>query len=100
MNTALELQKIVSERIADLRGYDVAAIHSLPPVLVQKVSAQGQILVNQYHDLNEAGEHRVIVQAGKRRWLGLFISTRVDGFVLAADGTKRPLKERETWPYI
>lgn len=93
------LLEAVRGRVAALRQLDVAAIEGLPAQRREDLPALGKVAVVEYHDVNDEGDHRIIVQAARRRWFGIFTATAVDGFVLRKDGERRPLSEAEKWPY-
>ena len=96
----LDLREAVAERVRQLRQLDTEAVKLLPPESQEHLSSLGNVTVTAYHDATEAGEHRVVVQAVRPRWLGISTAIEVDGFVIVADGTKRPLADREKWPFL
>lgn len=95
-----QLRQFVVDRMEKLQQLDMSAVHSLPKWTSEELPPDKKTEVIQYHDVLESGEHMVVVQVLRNRWFGLSTATEVDGFVMSTDGTKRPLKEEETWPYI
>lgn len=95
----MDMRSIVTGRVAKLQELDAVALRSLPAHSKETVPSNRKIVVSQYHEVTETGEHRIVVQVIQDRWLGLSTAIEVDGFVLEADGTRRPLTETEKWPY-
>ena len=93
------MRQVVADRIKVLQQLDVHAIKALPAQREETSLSLGKVRVIQYHDVDKTGEHMVVVQALRPRWLGLFTAIEVDGFVMTADGAKRPLAEQEKWPF-
>jgi hypothetical protein len=93
------MRGLVADRVKTLRQLDFDAIKALPPQKKETALSLGKVEVIQYHDVVKTGEHLVVVQALRPRWLGLFTAIEVDGFVMAPDGTSRPLAEQERWPF-
>lgn len=93
------LVEAVRGRVAALRQLDTAAIELLPAQRREDLPALGKMAVVEYHDINDDGEHRIIVQAARSRWFGIFHAIAVGGFVLRKDGERRPISEPEKWPY-
>lgn len=96
----IAMRELVADRIEALQRLDLASIKSLPARTREVLSTRSKIAVIRHHDVTETGDHRVVVQAVRQRWLGLFTAIEVDGFVAAPDGTRRPLAEKEKWPFI
>lgn len=96
----LDMREAVAERVRKLRQLDIEAVKLLPPESQEHLSSLGNVTVTEYHEAMETGEHRVVVQAIRPRWLGISTAIEVDGFVIAGDGTKRPLVDREKWPFL
>jgi len=94
----VNLRKIVAERLVRLKALDSMELESLPSHTTEALAAK--ITVTQYHEVDGPGEHKIVVQASQPRWLGIMDDVEVDGFVVAPDGTKRPLGEEEKWPYL
>jgi len=92
------MRDVVAGQVAALAQLDLASIEQLPPV-TEVVSSLNNATVTQYHALMSEGRHMVVVQAFRRRGLGMFSEIEVDGFVLESDGTKRPLAEPEKWDF-
>ncbi len=93
------MRGVVADRVKALQQLDFDTIKRLPAQKKETAPSLGKVEITQYHDVVNAGEHLVVVQALRPRWLGLFTAIEVDGFVMAPDGTKRPLAEREKWPF-
>ena len=93
------MRNAVASRVERLRQLDLAAIKQLPQQLTEAVPSLRKLSVTQYHDVTNEGGHRVVVQAVRERWLGLFTAIEVDGFVVDSGGIKRALREPEKWPY-
>jgi hypothetical protein len=93
------LLEAVRSRAAALQQLDVTAIEGLPTQRREELPALGKVAVIEYHDVTDEGDHRVVVQAARQRWFGMFTATAVDGFVLRKDGGRRSLTEPEKWPY-
>ena len=91
--------EIVRSRVAALQRLDMAALEGLPAQRREELPALGKVAVVEYHNVNDEGDHRIIVQAARQRWFGMFTATAVDGFVLRKDGERRPLTDPEKWPY-
>lgn len=93
------LFEAVRSRVVALQQLDVATIEGLPAQRREDIPALGKVAVIEYHDVTDEGDHRVVVQAARQRWFGMFTATAVDGFVLRKEGGRRPLTEPEKWPY-
>jgi len=93
------LRETVRSRVEALQRLDSDAVGGLPAQQREDIPSLGKVAVVQYHDVTDGGDHRVVVQAARPRWFGIFTAIEVDGFVLEKDGTKRPLSEPEKWPY-
>lgn len=93
------MREMVAERLRSLQQLDLGAIKALPAQTKETAPSLGKVEIVQYHDTGKAGEHMVIVQALRQRWLGLSTAIEVDGFVVAPDGTRRPLSEQEKWAF-
>jgi hypothetical protein len=96
----IDMREAVFERVKKLQQLDVEAVKMLPPQSQGRLPSLSGITVTEYHEVTEAGEHRVVVQAIRPRWFGISTSIEVDGFVIGGDGTKRPLADREKWPFL
>jgi len=96
----MDMRTIVADRIANLQKLDVAALRALPTHSKEVLSSEENVALSQYHDVSDAGEHKIVVQVTRPRWLGLSTAIEVDGFVTTTDGTKRPLTDREKWAYL
>jgi hypothetical protein len=94
----MDLGKIVADRLVRLKGLDSTALESLPPHTTEALTSK--VTVTQYHEAHWTGKRKVVVQASRSRWLGTLDDVEVDGFVVAPDGTRRPLTEEEKWPYL
>jgi len=95
-NMALDLGALFASRMSELQNCDLDAVRRMPDF---KTDRYGKVSVTVYHDVLESGEHMVVVQLVQEFWFGIHKAVTVDGFVVAADGTKRRLTERETWPF-
>lgn len=93
------MREVVADRLKKLQQLDLTAVKSLPAQTKEILSSLGNVTLAQYHDVTTRGEHRVVVQAVRPRWFGLFTAIEVDGFVVVPDGTRRPLAEQERWPF-
>jgi hypothetical protein len=93
------MSEVVADRVKALQQLDFDAIRALPAQKKETAPSLGKVEVIQYHDVVNAGDHLVVVQALRPRWLGLFTAIEVGGFVMAPDGTRRPLAEQEKWPF-
>jgi len=91
---------MVAAHLKSLQDLDVAAILCLPAKATVSPSGLGDVTLTQYHDVTEAGEHMVVVQALRDRWHGLSTAIVVDGFVIASNGMRRRLAEHEKWPFM
>jgi hypothetical protein len=96
----MDMRAIVTDRVANLRKLDVAALKALPPQSTEVLSSEEKVTLAQYHEISESGEHKIIVQITRSRWLGLSTAIEVEGFVVVADGTRRPLADQEKWDYL
>lgn len=96
----MDMRVIIAERIDKLQKLDIATLQSLPPHSQETLLSEVKIAISQYHEISDAGEHKVIVQAIRPKWLGLSTAIEVDGFVCSSDGTRRPLSEKEKWAYL
>jgi hypothetical protein len=96
----MALREVVTDRVRALEQLGFAAIKTLPAQKKETVPSLGKVEIIQYHDVGKTGEHIVVVQGLRQRWLGLSTAIEVDGFVVAPDGTRRPLAEQEKWPFI
>jgi len=96
---AAEMHSAVDSRFDELSKLDVAAIQALPALREQKISADGKSKLWEYHDVLDSGEHKVVLQAIRPIWFGLINSVFAVGFVLQADGQKRPLTDKERWEF-
>jgi hypothetical protein len=96
----MAMREVVEDRLKVLGQLDFDAIKALPAQKRETAPSLGKVEVIQYHDVANTGEHLVVVQALRSRWLGLSTAIEVDGFVMAPDGTKRPLVEQEKWPFM
>lgn len=94
------MREVVAERLRSLQQLDLGAVKALPAQTKETApSSLGKVEIVQYHDTGKTGEHMVVVQALRRRWLGLSTAIEVDGFVVAPDGSRRPLTEQEKWAF-
>jgi hypothetical protein len=93
------MRGLVADRVKALQQLDFDAIKALPAQKKETAPSLGTVEVIQYHEVGKTGEHLVVVQALRQRWLGLSTAIEVDGFVMAPDGTRRPLAEQERWPF-
>jgi hypothetical protein len=96
----MALREVVTDRVRALEQLGLAAIKTLPAQKKEAVPSLGKVEIIQYHDVGKTGEHIVVVQGLRQRWLGLSTAIEVDGFVVAPDDTRRPLAEEEKWPFI
>jgi hypothetical protein len=96
----MDMRAMVIERVARLQKLDIETLCSLPEHSQEIVSPEEKVTVSQYHEVSEAGEHKLVVQALRPKWFGMFTAIQVEGFVVSKDGTKRPLTEKEKWPYL
>lgn len=99
MATDDNLIRIVSDRIEKLRMLGFDEVRLLPKVTTELLLS-GKIKVAQYHDELDSGEHLVVVQALRDRLTGLTTEIKIDGFVMEAGGSRRALREEETWPFL
>jgi hypothetical protein len=87
----MDMRAIVADRMADLQRADDAALQRLPPQQREVLPEDDRTVVTKYHEVTDAGEHRVVVQVLRNRWLGLSTAIEVDGLVLDTHGVRRPL---------
>jgi hypothetical protein len=97
---AIDMGAMVIERVDRLQKLDMETLYSLPEHSQETVSSGAKVTVSQYHEISEAGEHKLVVQALRPKWFGMFTAIKVEGFVVAKDGAKRPLTEQEKWAYL
>lgn len=89
---------IANGRAAALRTLDDQAIRDLPKV-ASEVLSDGTAGVTTYHTVLASGEHQVVVQVTRDLLGGVLSAVQVAGFVLSSDGTRRDLREDETWEF-
>jgi|ERR1051325_1086270 hypothetical protein len=95
-----DMRPIVRARITKLQALDDASLRTLPSLVEEIEESNPVITIFQYHDQSPNGEHTFVIQASRKRWLGMFTATEVDGFVITTDGSRRGLTESEKWPFI
>lgn len=81
------------ERLSVLDSFELMALPSIK---------EGETVVDGtaipfiiWHDLLPSGEHRIVVQANRRAWLGLGVYLDADGFAVTASGSLRSLTDEE-----
>jgi hypothetical protein len=95
----MAMRGVVADRVKALQQLDLSALKALPAQMKEAVPSLGKVQIIQYHEVTNTGEHMLVVQALRQRWLGLFTAIEVDGFVIVPDGTKRALLEQEKWAF-
>ena len=95
----IAMRAVVAHRLKELQQLDPDAIKALPAQIKETEPSLGKVEIIQHHEVVKTGEHYVVIQALRQRWLGLFRAIEVDGFVMTLAGTRRPLTEQEKWPF-
>ncbi|HKW80317.1 MAG TPA: hypothetical protein VJQ49_04850 [Casimicrobiaceae bacterium] len=93
------MRELVADRMKELRQLDFDAVKTLPAHMKMAAPPLGKVKISQHHNVTKTGDHMVVVQAARERWLGIFTAIEVDGFVITSDGTRRALAEREKWDF-
>jgi hypothetical protein len=52
-----------------------------------------------YHVVNQQGDHMCVIQLSRPLLGGVIDAVKVDGIVLEGDGTRRALRDDETWEF-
>lgn len=96
----VKMEAIVNERLIALRQRDLEFIQSLPEVQKEKISFNGEewSLVT-YHDKVGNDEHLIVVQAGRKKMLGMIYYVWARGFVMNGKGDIRSLTNEEMAPF-
>lgn len=89
------LRDCVQTRLASLTELDAEHVRALPAYRVEIVHGANRVRLSVQHLVTHRGEHHVIVQATRPRWLGLRTASETDGFALATTDRKRPLEAAE-----
>ena len=66
------LREVVRNRVEALRRLNWNSIECLPAQCREDIPSLGKVAVLQYHEITDAGDHRVVVQAARQRWFGIF----------------------------
>lgn len=91
---------VVNEQLARLAALSFDALTALPEVQSEEIVINGKrFTLSIWHDLLESGEHRIVVQACKRGFLGLFGWMQADGFAVNSHNERRSLTDEERSPF-
>jgi hypothetical protein len=93
------LSAVVSERLAQLSAKSFDELVLLQNQASEELIRDGyKLRVTVWHDMLASGEHRIVVQAGKR---GMLASWRfhAEGFVIKNRHERRALTEEERSPF-
>jgi hypothetical protein len=93
----MNLRSMVAERLNQLRRLSGPTLKLLPPDSTGMPTPD--ISLTQYSKPLPNGEHAVVVQVSQKKWLGLSKTREADGFIVAADGTKREMSHRDLAEY-
>ena len=94
------LESLVEERLATLRSKSVAELLRFPKVAEETIRLNGkEVQVFTIHETSDAGLHRVVLQAIRRRWWGITAKVVAHGFEIAVDQSFRPLTREELYSF-
>ena len=94
------MQMVVDTQLAKLKALSPEEVQVLPEANVQTIETPGgRMTVSVYHRILEDFTHMVVLQVSKDVAFGLWQAVQVDGFVIDTTGTKRSLRDEETWEF-
>lgn len=91
----------VSDLVKGLRALDANALLKLPEKEEQtniQIDGAPHTVIT-WHDEIEPGQHGIVVAAYREAIAGLVTRIWAQGFIVAADGTKRDLTDSELSPF-
>jgi hypothetical protein len=90
----------IAERLDALSHKSFDDLADLPDMSSEELNFERtKVTISVWHDILPSRDHRVVVQAYKRGFLGLWGHMFVDGFVVTARNEKRALNPEERWPF-
>jgi hypothetical protein len=95
----LLISKVVGERLHAVSHKTFDELSKLPEMSSEElVFRSRKVTVSVWHDVLRSGDHRIVVQAYRRGWLGIG-RTYAEGFVVNSREEKRALAPAERWPF-
>jgi hypothetical protein len=90
------MNELLQAEFTRLSSLSFEEVQALPHFKKEDVvTAEGTFTLQWYHDTLPSGDHLVAIQAWRDGPLRLFNWVDAEGFVIGADGTKRPLTQEE-----
>jgi hypothetical protein len=92
---ANQVAAVIRERLAALTAKSFDELAALPSTSEEELLRDGaKMFVSVWHDVLRSGEHRIVVQAGKRGWLASWRGG-ADGFAVNSQNERRALTAEE-----
>jgi hypothetical protein len=87
---------VVSKEIERLRSLNLSDLIALPSINEGEAVIDGTVIpFIIWHDLLPTGDHRIVVQANRKKWLGIVTYLTADGFAVTTSGSLRGLADDE-----
>ena len=92
---ANQIAAVIRERLAALTAKSFDELAALPSTSEEELLRDGaKMFVSVWHDMLRSGEHRIVVQAGRRGWLASWRGG-ADGFAVNSENERRALTAEE-----
>lgn len=94
------LEQLVDERLSKLVEEPIATLLLLPKFAPEDLHVENSdVRVVTHHEVQENGEHHVVVQAVRERWSGFMAKIVVKGFAFSPNGNIRKLAPEELYDF-
>ena len=91
----------VNKEIERLRSLSLSDLTVLPPIKECEVVIDGTVIpFIIWHDQLPNGDHRIVVQANRKKWLGIVTYFIANGFAVTTSDSLRSLTDEELCSFM